>query len=62
MHMKRQEVIKAKKKKKHYKPPLCIYSSCLATSGISVKAVAKGHMIADIISTAALFINAAVTL
>lgn len=61
MHMKRQEVIKAKKKK-HYKSSLFIYSLCLATSGILVKAVAKGHMIAGIISTAALFITAAVTL
>lgn len=49
MHMKWQEVIKAKKN--HYKPPLCLYSSGLATSGISVKAVSKGHMIANIIFT-----------
>lgn len=57
IHMKWQEVIKAKK---NYKHPLCIYSLGLATFGISTKAVAKGHMIADIIFTAILSISAAV--
>lgn len=49
-------------KGKHDQPPLCIYPLGLATSGISIKAVSEGHMIADIISTAIPFITAAVSL
>lgn len=49
-------------KGKHDQPPLCVYPSGLATSGISIKAVSGGHMIADIISTAVPFISAALSL
>lgn len=43
-------------------PPLCIYPTGLGTSGISIKAVSEGHMIADNISTSIPFITAAVSL
>lgn len=60
MHLKLQEVIKVNVASLHC---ASIDSSTgLGTSGLSIKAVSEGHMIADNISTSIPFITAAVSL